>query len=103
MDERAFDAAMMEIYTRAKDEAGYNATRYLQMLHELRGLETARTLINAAQPSEGYTALWERGRLDLTVEALVLRQEWRQLFEGEAGLLEKARRRLQDYGYTPDR
>ncbi|HJT33572.1 MAG TPA: hypothetical protein VJ783_16120 [Pirellulales bacterium] len=96
--ETRFDEAMMQIYVRAKNEVGYNATRYLQMLHDHRGLETARLLVLADQPSEGYTALWERGRLDLTVEALVLRPEWQSLFERE--LLEQAQRRLADYGYT---
>jgi hypothetical protein len=100
MDELAFDAAMMRIYVRARDEVGYNATRYLQMLHDHRGVETARILVNAVQPSEGYTALWERGRLDLTVEALVLQPEWQAFFAQEPGLLERARRRLADYGYS---
>jgi hypothetical protein len=27
-----------------------------------------------------YSALWERGRLDLTVEALILKGEWKELF-----------------------
>src|SRR5262245_8510112 len=94
-----FDRAMMEIYLRAKSEAGYNATRYLQMLYDLRGLETARTLVLADQPSEGYTALWERGRLDLTVEALVLQPEWQPLFAQEPELFNRARSRLADYGY----
>jgi hypothetical protein len=97
--EASFDEAMMRIYVRAKSEVGYNATRYLQMLHDLRGLETARMLVLADQPSEGYTALWERGRLDLTVEALVLQSEWQPLFGEEPELLERARRRLSDYGY----
>jgi len=100
MDELAFDAAMLCIYVRARDEVGYNATRYLQMLHDHRGMETARMLINATQPSEGYTALWERGRLDLTVEALVLQSEWQALFAQEPELLERARGRLADYGYN---
>jgi hypothetical protein len=73
--EARFDKAMLRIYRRAKTEVGYNATRYLQMLHNHRGLETARLLVLADQPSEGYTALWEQGRLDLTVEALVLQPE----------------------------
>jgi len=38
---KEFDMAMMGIYRRAKSEAGYNATRFLQMLQEHRGLETA--------------------------------------------------------------
>jgi hypothetical protein len=97
--ERRFDEAMMRIYVRAKTEVGYNAARYLQMLHDYRGLETARLLVLAAQPSEGYTALWERGRLDLTVEALVLQAQGQPLFAQEPELLERARRRLIDYGY----
>ena len=97
--EARFDDAMMRIYVRAKTEVGYNATRYLQMLHDNRGLDTARTLVLADNPSEGYTALWERKRLDLTVEALVLQPEWQPLFSEEPALLERARQRLTDYGY----
>ena len=62
------------------------------------GYETARTLIHSPTVSEGYTALWERGRLDLTVEAVILQHEWRDLFSE----LEReiARRRLVEYGYN---
>jgi hypothetical protein len=66
-----FDQEMLGIYQRAHSEANYNATRFLQMLHEQRGLETARILLHSANVSEGYTALWDRGRLDLTVEAVI--------------------------------
>jgi hypothetical protein len=63
--ERQFDVAMMDIYHRAKHEAGYNATRYLQMLQEHGGLGTAKILLHSLHVSDGYTALWERDRLDL--------------------------------------
>jgi hypothetical protein len=43
--------------------------------------------------------LWERKRLDLAVESLVLNPEWRHLFS--TAELEIARRRLRDYGYDP--
>ncbi len=69
--EEGFDAAMLDLYKRALSETGYKATRFLDMLHRHRGLETAGILINATRPSDGYTALWELNRLDLTVEALV--------------------------------
>lgn len=95
--ELLFDTAMFDIYRRAKAEAGYNATRYLQMLDEHRGLGTARILLHANTVSEGYTALWERGRLDLTVEALVLKPEYASLFTDEERAI--AQRRLTDYGY----
>jgi hypothetical protein len=98
--ETQFDQAMFDVYRRAKDEAGYNATIFLQMLTEHRGLLTAKTLINAPKPSDGYTALYMRGRLDLTVEALVMEDErWHRLFTDEE--LQRARRRLKDYKYEP--
>ena len=96
--EARFDAAMMNIYQRALNECGYRATRFLQMLFEHRGLETAHILLNASKVSEGYIALWERKRLDLTVEALVLESEWRPYFSDQE--LKIARKRLTDYGYT---
>jgi hypothetical protein len=62
-----------------KDEAGYPAAYFLGMLAEHGGLETARRLLAATTILDGFTALWERKRLDLTVEALVLRPEFQGL------------------------
>ena len=95
--QQEFHSAMFDVYRRAKQECGYNATRYLQMLDEHGGEETAHLLLGAKGVSEGYVALWECGRLDLTVEAVVLDPRWRDLFtEAE---LETARRRLREYGF----
>jgi hypothetical protein len=93
-----FDEEMLGIYERALSEAHYKATRFLAMLHEYRGLETARLLIHSSTVSEGYTALWERKRLDLTVEAVVHdNPKWHPLFtRDELGICVK---RLTDYGY----
>src|SRR5258708_5394902 len=98
--EQRFDDAMMDIYRRAKSEVKYNASRYFQMLTEHRGVGTARILLHSDTVSEGYTALWERGRLDLTVEALIYEHsEYHSLFtDEERGI---ARRRLEDYKYPP--
>lgn len=98
--ESQFNQAMFKIYQRAKAEAGYNATIFLQMLTDNGGLLTAKTLINAAKPSDGYTALYTRGRLDLTVEAVVIENElWHSLFNDDE--LARARKRLNDYQYQP--
>lgn len=96
--EARFDEAMMEVYRRALNECGYKATRFLHMLHDHRGLETARILLHAANVSEGYVALWERKRLDLTVEALILAEEWHPLFTDAER--ETARKRLAPYNYA---
>ena len=52
------------------------------MVVERGGLLTARYLLHAPTVSEGYAALWERKRLDLTVEAMILQPEWHALFSG---------------------
>ena len=99
LPEEEFHNAMLRIYRRAKDECGYNATRFLQMLAELGGMETARRLLSTDEPQIGFTELWEARRLDLTVEALVLQPEWRDLFSSDQ--LECARSRLIAHGYDP--
>ena len=96
--EREFNEAMLDIYRRAKAEAGYNATRFLSTVVERGGLGTARYLLHAATVSEGYTALWERKRLDLTVEAMILRPEWQRLFSDVERRI--AVNPLREYGYS---
>jgi hypothetical protein len=99
MDEHTqFDEAMFTIYRRAKTEAGYRATLFLDMIATKGGLQTAKYLINTSRPSDGYTHLFERGRLDLTVEAMVTENEhWHALFTEDE--LARGRKRLADYGY----
>lgn len=97
--EAEFHGAMVGVYRRALKEAGYIATRYIQMVAEHGGVEAAKTLVSSAAPSDGFTKLWELGRLDLTVEALVSQDRWAPLFD--APLVGAARERLESYGYRP--
>jgi len=93
-----FDEQMLDIYRRALSEAHYNASRFLQMLNEYRGLANAKILINAPRPSEGYTALCLLGRLDLTVEAVIYdNPKWHPLFTSAD--LEACIKRLKEYRY----
>lgn len=94
-----FDQEMHSIYVRARKEAKYNASRFLTLLNACGGLETARRLIYSKEVSEGYAALWERGRLDLTVEALIFdNPKYHVLFTDEE--LRIVQDRLRDYRYT---
>jgi len=93
-----FHEAMLDIHRRAKEEAGYNASLFLQMVGNRGGLQAACTLINSKAPSDGYTRLWELGRLDLSVEAVVLQSSrFRSLFTEQE--LEICEKRLRDYGH----
>jgi len=96
--ERAFHRAMVRIHEQARDEVGYNANRFIQMVAELGGVETARRLLDASGVSDGFTTLWEAGRLDISVEAVVMRPEFEVLFDQRR--LRTAPERLEQYGYT---
>ena len=93
-----FQQAMFGIYRSAKVEAGYTATVFFNMLNSRGALPTAKYLLNTPSVSAGYTALYERGRLDLTVEGLIIKHpQFHHLFSSKE--LDTARRRLQQYGY----
>ena len=96
-----FDGAMMGVYRSAKSECGYNATLFLRMLHQHGGLGTAKRLLATDGAQYGFGKLWECGRLDLTVECVVLVPKYRHLFDEPE--LDRARKRLRDYGFDPAR
>ena len=98
--EGKFHQAMVRVYERARDEANYNARYFIQMVSESGGLGAARRLLASSAPAQGFTSLWEAGRLDLSVEATVLRPEYLSLFSYQE--LRVARRRLGEYGFEPD-
>jgi hypothetical protein len=95
--ELRFHAEMLQIYYRAKAECRYNATRFLHMVSDTGGLSAARTLLSAPGVSDAFAALWQCGRLDLTVEALVLKSPWNSLFTEHE--LKVAQKRLDELGY----
>jgi len=48
-------------------------------------LGTARRLLASNEVSAGFATLYERGRLDLTVEALVIQPKFASLFTRHSG------------------
>ena len=92
-----FDAAMRGIYERALTECRYNASYFIQMVNDRGGLQTAKHLLSVDDPQSGFTRLWELGRLDLTVEAHVLKPEFISLFERTE--IQTARRRLDELDF----
>jgi hypothetical protein len=97
--ERQFTSAMLDIYQTTIRETKYRPHRFLQMVSDQGGLATAQQLLQAPAVSDGFTRLYEEHRLDLTVEALILRPEWQSLFtEAERA---RALQRLRQYNYEP--
>jgi hypothetical protein len=95
--EDRWHAEMVDIYAAAKD-IDYIASGFIQMVHRDGGLTAARKPISADQPSDGFTRLWELGRLDISVEARALKPEYRDLFSQLE--LKRCRDRLAAYEWT---
>ncbi|MGY3695083.1 hypothetical protein ACVIGA_005163 [Bradyrhizobium sp. USDA 3240] len=93
---KVFESAMRGVFV-ASSKIGYRPTEFLRMIERDGALPTAKHLILSSTPSSGFTKLWELKRLDLTVEALALREPWRGLFSIVE--LERAERRLKQYGF----
>ena len=81
----------------AKDNYGYNATMFMRMISEQGPVGAAKSLIRKDVVSSGFVRLWECRRLDLTVEATILKEEYFPLFTDEER--EMCKNRLKEYGY----
>lgn len=93
----AFHREMSRLYARSENEIGYRPTAFRAMVADVGGVEAARRLVMAAQPSDGFALLWEKRRLDLSAEAYVVAERFAGLFEDD--VVERARARLADYGF----
>ncbi|BDR85078.1 hypothetical protein [Clostridium tetani] len=60
-------------------------------------LVTAKDLISKDGGTEGFTKLWEFGRLDLSLEALIVSGKYNSIFTHEE--IELCKERLRQYGY----
>lgn len=98
--EMEFQEKMIEIYEKTKKECGYNGIRFFQMVCSEGGLITARKLVMAKGHAEGLTRLWYDKRLDLSMEATIIRDPWCNLFTNEE--LAMARKKLKELGYYTD-
>ena len=87
-----FDEAMLSIYRRARKECNYSPKAFLDMVVVTGGVATAKKLLASDTLQSGLYELFTCGRLDLTVEAHVVREEFRELFEPAE--LAEAQRRL---------
>ena len=96
--ETQFEDAMHEI-CRESRRLGYVPTRFLQMLDDQGALVTAHQLLASDRLHDGFTRLWELRRLDLSLEYIVLKPQFRPLFTEKE--LNVARRRLDDLGFDP--
>jgi hypothetical protein len=108
--ERRFHDAMLDIFKLAgeatrkrrpdgKIERGYWASYFLRAVRKHGGVAYAHQLLRMEGTTEGFTRLQAEGRLDLTMEALVLRPQYAGLFSEHERQI--ASSRLARAGYRP--
>jgi len=68
------------------------------MVSDIGIMQTARQLINIDKPSDGFTILWELGRLDLSLEVQTLNPIYKPLFTDNERQI--CITRLEEYGYN---
>ena len=99
--ERDFERDMLADSKDYTQRTRTSPTRYLQMIGQHGGVETARILALSVAESEGFTRAWEHQCLNLTAEHLMIygkQGAYQSLFGEEA--LKAARKRLKAYGVS---
>ncbi|WP_033166560.1 hypothetical protein [Clostridium sp. KNHs205] len=97
--ELAFEEDMRYI-CREAIKIGYRPRVFAEMLTIKGGLITAKQLVMQDNPTEGFTKLYEKNRLDLTAEAFIIKAKYKELFTEEE--IQISYNRLKEYGYNID-
>jgi hypothetical protein len=92
-----FTEEMINSYYLLGEETGYRPESLLKSGGRHGGVETAHRLLRSSQPREELDTLRKIHRLDISVEAFVLKPEYASLFSDEER--ETARIRLRSRGY----
>lgn len=95
--EEEFHNEMINVHRLICEKTDYNARRFLQMVNFSGGVRAAKELLCARDIPDGLCNLALAGRLDLSMEALVLQERWASLFNEDE--LQLAKNRLRSLGY----
>jgi len=103
-DIKTSDESLRQEFTRLAEECksiGYTPHDFIKMInnYEISATSTAISLVMKEnnRVTSGFTRLWEEKRLDLTVEANIIKEPWSSLFDDD--VLNRARRTLKEFEY----
>jgi hypothetical protein len=97
----AFQQDMLDAAEQCVRELGYRPGYWLRMISDHGAVDATKRLLRGPRASDGFTRLWEEGRLDLSAEFFVLLPRYEPLFTQEERA--EARRRLELYDFDVDR
>jgi hypothetical protein len=99
--ERKLYGRMKDAIQICKRKLHWYPTAANQMICDYGPVEAARRMVLTAGGTAGFARCWEAGRLELSVEAIILGEEFRPLFDEE--VLAKAHNRLEQARSSPPR
>lgn len=79
--EQQFQIAAVEIYLAVLKECRYDEKVFLKMIADSGARKAAKSLLSPRHVQSGLRGLRRLGRLDLSVEHLVIQPRWSDLFE----------------------
>jgi hypothetical protein len=75
--------ALKDVYFRILKECDYDAKVFRKMLAELAAVAAVKSLLRFDKVQSGLRGLSRLGRLDLSVEHLVIQPHWKSLFSDQ--------------------
>ena len=81
--EEQFQKEILANCEMARQTCGTNPARFLMQVESYGALKAVQELIRRRRVSDGFDRLQTAGRLDLSVEASVIRKEYAALFSDE--------------------
>lgn len=98
---KAFHQEMIALYKRMTKELKYKSPRLMDLINKYGGYEAAVKYITTENNVQDFAVLWENERLDLSVEALITNNRYRDLFMED--IVKYCDRKLQEYSYAPNK
>jgi hypothetical protein len=77
---------------------GYKPNIFMSMRIKYGTVEAIKRLVHSDEVSSGFNNLWEKKRLDLSMENIIQETDWATLFSDEDRLL--AKKRLEKYNFV---
>lgn len=96
-----FNQDIIDLYKRMIKLVKHKPTRLMDYINKYGGYEAAVKYISTESNVQDFAVLWEKERLDLSVEALITRQPYRVLFDDS--ILKFCDKKLKEYSYAPNK
>ena len=98
---KTFHQEMINLYKQIIKSIKYKPTRLMDFINKYGGYEAAVKYISTESNVQDFAVLWEKERLDLSVEALIASEAYRSLFQEE--IVAFCDRKLKEYSYAPNK